>query len=137
MSFDSKMQAVVDHWALMAPVLSPLKSAAEYDALVERMEALMDHIGDTEGHPLTGLLHLMGDLVSEYDTKHHGPEEPAASGVEVLRHFMREHGLKQSDLPEIGSQGVVSEILSGKRELNLRQIQALAARFGVPAGLFV
>ena len=38
-------------------------------------------------------------------------------------------------LPEIGSQGVVSEILSGKRELNVRQIRALAARFHVePSG---
>jgi len=27
---------------------------------------------------------------------------------------MEEHALKQSDLSEIGSQGVVSEILSGK-----------------------
>jgi hypothetical protein len=25
----------------------------------------------------------------------------------------REHGLRQSDLPEIGSQGVVSEVLAG------------------------
>jgi HTH-type transcriptional regulator/antitoxin HigA len=29
---------------------------------------------------------------------------------------MDEHELTQSDLPEIGSQGVVSEILSGKRD---------------------
>jgi HTH-type transcriptional regulator/antitoxin HigA len=35
---------------------------------------------------------------------------------------MEQHGLKQTDLREIGSQGVVSEILSGKRDLNVRQI---------------
>jgi len=35
---------------------------------------------------------------------------------------MDQHGLTQSDLPEIGSQGVVSEILSGKRELNARRL---------------
>jgi HTH-type transcriptional regulator/antitoxin HigA len=40
-------------------------------------------------------------------------------------------------LPEIGTQGVVSEILSGKRELNVRQIRALAERFNVPPGVFV
>ena len=45
--------------------------------------------------------------------------------------------LKQSDLPEIGSQGVVSEILSGKRELNVRQITQLATRFGVSPTLFM
>ena len=30
---------------------------------------------------------------------------------------MEEHGTNQSDLKEIGSQGVVSEILNGKRKL--------------------
>lgn len=50
---------------------------------------------------------------------------------------MEEHGLKQDDLKEIGSQGVVSEILRGKRELNTRQISMLAKRFGVsPAAFF-
>jgi HTH-type transcriptional regulator / antitoxin HigA len=50
---------------------------------------------------------------------------------------MRQHGLTQSNLPEIGSQGVVSEILSGKRELNVRQVRALARRFGVAADAFL
>jgi HTH-type transcriptional regulator/antitoxin HigA len=50
---------------------------------------------------------------------------------------MEEHGLTQSNLPEIGSQGVVSEILNNKRELNVRQIRALAERFKVSAAVFV
>jgi hypothetical protein len=36
---------------------------------------------------------------------------PAASGVEVLLYLMVEHGLHQTDLPEVGSQGVISEII--------------------------
>jgi HTH-type transcriptional regulator/antitoxin HigA len=50
---------------------------------------------------------------------------------------MQEHSLKQSDLPEIGSQGVVSEILNGKRQLNTRQIKALAERFAVSPVVFI
>ena len=38
-----------------------------------------------------------------------------------LLHFMDEYSLNQSDLPEIGSQGVVSEIINRKRDLNIRQ----------------
>jgi HTH-type transcriptional regulator/antitoxin HigA len=49
---------------------------------------------------------------------------------------MHEHGLNQGDLPEIGAQSVVSEILSGKRQLNVRHIRALAAHFNVPADVF-
>ncbi len=48
-----------------------------------------------------------------------------------------EHHLTQSNLPEIGSQGVVSEILSGQRELNVRQIRALASRFHVSPAVFI
>jgi len=49
---------------------------------------------------------------------------------------MEEYGLTQSDLPEVGSQGVVSEILNGKRELNVKQIRALASRFRVSPAVF-
>jgi len=51
--------------------------------------------------------------------------------IDALRVLMEEHSLKQSDLPEIGSQGVVSEILSAKRQLNVRQIKLLSKRFEV------
>ena len=50
--------------------------------------------------------------------------------------LMKEHGLKQGDLAEIGSQGVVSDILRGKRELNVRQIKSLSRRFNVSPAVF-
>jgi HTH-type transcriptional regulator/antitoxin HigA len=50
---------------------------------------------------------------------------------------MEQHELNQSDLTEIGSQGVVSEILTGKRELNVRQIRLLSDRFGVSPATFL
>ncbi|MNJ03561.1 Antitoxin HigA [compost metagenome] len=62
---------------------------------------------------------------------------PEATGAEVLGYMMREHGLTQSDLPGVGPQSVVSEILSGKRQLNLRQIRWLAERFNVPVDVFI
>lgn len=62
---------------------------------------------------------------------------PKASGVETLRYLMREHGMSQSDLPGVGTQSVVSEVLSGKRQLNLRQIRWLAGRFGVSVETFI
>ncbi|NCV69911.1 MAG: hypothetical protein EBW55_04215 [Betaproteobacteria bacterium] len=62
---------------------------------------------------------------------------PEVSGVEALEFLMTQHGLKQSDLTGIGSQGVVSEILTGKRDLNLRPALALSARFGLSTATFV
>jgi HTH-type transcriptional regulator/antitoxin HigA len=55
---------------------------------------------------------------------------------ELLRALMVEHDIKQSELPEVGPQPVVSDVLAGKRALNLRQVAALAARFHVPMEVF-
>jgi len=38
---------------------------------------------------------------------------PETTGIEALKFLIEQHGLKQGDLEEIGSQGVVSEILTG------------------------
>jgi len=62
---------------------------------------------------------------------------PDCSGTDLLRFLIEEHALKQTDLAEIGSQRVVSEILSGKRELNVRQTRLLAKRFHVSPVVFI
>jgi HTH-type transcriptional regulator/antitoxin HigA len=49
---------------------------------------------------------------------------------------MEQHGLKQNQLPEIGAQSVVSDILSGKRELTVNHIRGLSRRFGIDPSAF-
>ena len=122
------------HWRNIAPLLT-IRNEREYNAAVKRLNDLLDEIGDNEKHPLYGLLDTLGTLIEVYEEEHYPILE--ASGAEVLRFLMDEHGLTQSDLPEAGSQGVVSEILNGKRELNVRQIRALAERFKVSTAVFV
>jgi HTH-type transcriptional regulator/antitoxin HigA len=122
------------HWAAISPLLS-LRNEQEYDRAVERLNRLLDEVGTDEQHPLYTLLDTLGTLIHAYEEEHH--PIPECSGVDVLRFLMEEHDLTQSDLPEIGSQGVVSEILRGKRELNVRQIRALARRFHVSPGVFI
>lgn len=74
-------------------------------------------------------------FVEKYEAEH--APIPAARPAAVLKQLMQEHSLRQSDLPEIGSQGVVSEVPAGKRELNARQIKRLAKRFNVSPAVFV
>ncbi|MEM9510804.1 MAG: transcriptional regulator, partial [Cyanobacteria bacterium P01_E01_bin.35] len=85
-------------------------------------------------YSLCGLLDTLGILIEAYDRENY--QLPECSGVEALVYLMVEHSLSQSEMPEIGSQGVVSEILSGKRKLNVRQIEALSARFNVSPATF-
>ncbi len=122
------------HWQNIAPLLS-IHNEREYNAAVKRLNELLDEIGDNEKHPLYGLLDTLGALIELYEEERY--PIPETSGVEVLRFLMDEHGLTQSDLPEIGSQGVVSEILNSKRELNVRQVRALAKRFKISTAALV
>lgn len=122
------------HWQNIAPLLS-IRNEREYNAAVKRLNELLDETGDNEKHPLYSLLDTLGTLIEVYEDEHH--PIPEASGAEVLRFLMDEHGLTQSDLPEVGSQGVVSEILNDKRKLNVRQIRKLAERFRVSTAVFV
>jgi HTH-type transcriptional regulator/antitoxin HigA len=125
---------IEDHWATIQPLLS-IRNEREYDRAVKRLNQLLDEIGTDERHPLYELLDTLGTVLHVYEEKHHAL--PESSGSDMLRFFMDEHGLAQSDLPEVGTQGVVSEILRGKRELNVRQIRALAKRFNVSPAVFV
>ena len=122
------------HWARIGPILS-IRNERDYDVAVKRLNELVDEIGTDERHPLYGLLDALGTLIHAYEEQHH--PMPQVSGADMLRFFMEERSLTQSDLPEVGSQGVVSEVLGGKRELNVRQIRALAERFGVSPAVFL
>jgi HTH-type transcriptional regulator/antitoxin HigA len=120
-------------WAEIAPILS-IRNEREYDRAVKHLNQLIDEIGDKQRHPLYGLLDALGTVIHAYEESNH--QLPQASGSKILRYLMEEHGVTQAELPEVGSQGVVSKILSGKRELNARQIAALAGRFGVSPAVF-
>lgn len=122
------------HWNRVYPLLS-IHTESDYEAAVQRLDELLDAVGADEQHPLYGLLETLGILISVYESQHY--PMPAVSGADMLRFFMEEHNLTQRDLPEVGSQGVVSEILSGKRELNVRQIRALTSRFHVSPAVFI
>jgi HTH-type transcriptional regulator/antitoxin HigA len=107
----------------------------EYNQLVELLDEMTDIVRDNESHPLANLMDVLGVLIETYETEH--VPEPTSDPISVLKYFMEEYDLKQKDLAELGSQGVVSEILSGKRELNIRQVKALSERFKVPASIFI
>ena len=127
-------QNLQSHWAVISPLLS-IHTEQEYDRAVARPNALLDEIGTNERHPLYTLLDTLGTVIHAYEEQH--DPMPECNGAEMLHFFMEEHGLTQSDLPEIGSQGVVSEVLHGKRELNIRQVRALAKRFHASPAVFI
>jgi len=131
----SELQAAMRHWPHVAPLLAPPRSKAAYRRLTEALDAVLDAGGADESHALARLADYLGDLVAEYEATHTPIREMPARAF--LRELMQQHGLTQKDLPEIGAQSVVSAVLNGKRQLNVRQIARLSARFRLPAEAFM
>jgi HTH-type transcriptional regulator/antitoxin HigA len=130
----SLIEQAREHWRYVAPLLSKPDNEEDYDALAEAQDELLLIVGEDETHPLASLASHIGDLLEAYDEAHR--PMPEGTGVDALRYLMQEHGIGQSELPEVGTQSVISEILSGKRQLNVRHIRALSDRFGVPVEVF-
>jgi HTH-type transcriptional regulator/antitoxin HigA len=116
--------------------LGPITSESDYKRRVSVMDELLDRIGANESHRLMPLLDLVTKEVEAYESKQQ--TLPEAAPAKVLAFLMEEHNLKQTDLAqELGGQSIVSAILNGKRELNTRQVKALAERFKVSPAVFL
>ncbi len=81
------------------------------------------------------LADLLTLLIEDYEEKSYAL--PKASPLEVIAFLMEQHGLKQKDLADVfGTPSIVSEVMSGKRELNKQQIKRLSERFHVSPEMF-
>lgn len=75
-------------------------------------------------------------LIEQYETENYPLE--TAKPYEILQHLMESSGTKQADLVGIiGSSGVVSEVVNGKRNISKSQAKALGEYFKVSPSLFI
>jgi HTH-type transcriptional regulator/antitoxin HigA len=78
---------------------------------------------------------LLTLLIEDYEQRYALPR--TAGPVDILRHLMEANGLRQVDLLDVfGAASIVSEVLSGKRELSKAHIATLSQRFHVSPALF-
>jgi HTH-type transcriptional regulator/antitoxin HigA len=115
---------------------APVRDEAHYAKLLAFVEECFERFGAQVSHPIFALVDIVAQRIKEYEDRLH-PWPDASTPATRLVFLMDQHGLRQSDLPEVGAQSVVSGVLSGKRTLNLRQTQALARRFGVPVDALI
>jgi HTH-type transcriptional regulator/antitoxin HigA len=81
------------------------------------------------------LAQLLTLLIEDFEERQY--QLPRAKPLEMLRFLMDQHGLRQKDLLDVfGTPSIVSEVLSGKRELNKDHIKRLSERFHVSPELF-
>ncbi len=131
--------SVLAPWAAVNTALglsAPVRDEAHYTELLAFVEECFERFGAQDNHPIFALVDIVAQRIKEYEDRLH-PWPDASIPATRLAFLMDQHGLRQSDLPEVGAQSVVSDVLSGKRKLNLRQTQALARRFGVPVDALI
>ena len=113
-----------------------------YKEALELVENLLEEAEDSPDDPLNAIIEMLRHAIKAYENEDEelvvfekrAMDQPA--DLATLRLLMDQHGLGTADLPEIGSKSMVSRVLSGKRSLNKKHIQALAERFGIDPGLF-
>jgi HTH-type transcriptional regulator/antitoxin HigA len=132
---DKLLEDATKHWKFVSPILKAPSNQIEYDLLAAHLDRLLDIVGSDENHPLIGLADAVSNLISVYDETHYSLAK--TNSISALKYLMEINQYTQSDLHDIGSQGVVSEILNGKRKLNLRQIKSLSKLFNVNPDTFI
>lgn len=76
-------------------------------------------------------LNVLGTLVYEYTQLHHEPI-PDIVGADLIEVLLIEYNLQPKDLISIfGNESIVSEVLSGQRQLTENQIHQLADFFNM------
>jgi HTH-type transcriptional regulator/antitoxin HigA len=81
------------------------------------------------------LAELLTLLIEDFEEKRY--RIPRAKPLDVVRFLMEQHNLLQKDLADVfGTRSIVSEVLSGKRDLNKDHIERLSARFHVSPEVF-
>jgi len=130
-----QLKEITKVWPDIQNIFSVPHNEKDYGKLVGFLDSLIDEVGNNESHPLSSLMETLGSLIETYEAQN--IPEIEGNPIDTLKALMDEHGINQSNLPEIGSQGIVSEILCGKRQFNVRQIKLLSKRFKVSPAVFI
>lgn len=111
-----------------------IKSDEENERAIALAEELAHRQNKTAEE--SALFELLITLIEKYEDEQYPMGE--SSPHSMLLHLMEARGLKQADLVGIlGSSGVTSEVVNGKREISKAQAKALGEFFQVDSGLFI
>ena len=111
-----------------------IRDSDEYERLTSELLELdkRDNLSPEEKE----LAELLTVLVEQFEERRY-PIRKAAP-LEVLHHLMEVRGLTQKNLWGIlGSKGLTSEVVRGKRSISKTQAKKLASLFGVNAMVFI
>jgi HTH-type transcriptional regulator/antitoxin HigA len=115
-------------------IVRPIRSDADYEAALERVEALMDA---APGTPEADELDVLATLIELYEDEH--DPIPPPDPIEAILFRLDQTGRSPQDLRDILGvhRGRVSEILNRKRRLSLDMIRTLSDELDIPAEILI
>ncbi|WP_417910050.1 helix-turn-helix domain-containing protein [Candidatus Electronema sp. PJ] len=113
----------------------PIRTPQQYEQATETLTSLLDIVGDNEKHPLYDLTDMLGTLIHAYEEDHF--PKPDVFGRDVLRFLLEEHHMTAADLPEIGDENYLFDVLAGKQLLTTEHVKMLSLRFHVSPATFI
>ena len=116
--------------------LRPLKGDLEYRAALEILGTLasQERLDDGEQDYLSALSQFVGD----FEARKYPASLRQMKPLEALKYLMEENDMTTTDLGSVlGSRGLASEVLNGKRGLSKTSIRRLAEKFAVGPGVFL
>ena len=110
-----------------------IRDEKQNQAYIRRLEKLTSQKSPTRAEEK--LIALLVVLIEDFERK--SDPVPDAEPIQILRHLMEAHSLRQKDLADVfGTESIVSEVLHGKRDFTNEQIRRLSKRFGVSPAVF-
>jgi HTH-type transcriptional regulator / antitoxin HigA len=116
--------------------IRPITSAKEHLAAQAILDRLIGRDDLSSGQ--LDYLAALSRFVEDYERERFVLDIKRLTPIELLRHLMEANDMNTSDLGYVlGSRGLASEVLSGKRGLSKTLIRRLSARFHVDPSLFL
>ena len=129
------MNAVATEYGALLSQTKPevVSGDQQHQLYIEQLEKLT---GQAEVTPAEEkLIHLLTVLVEDYEARNY--PVPEADPLNIVRHLMEAHRLRQKDLVDVfGTESIVSDVLNGKRDLTKEHIRRLSHRFHVSPSVF-
>ena len=116
-------------------MLRPIKNENQYEDALARVYSLMQQDIKPDSKE-SDELEIMSMLIKEYELENYPVPKP--NPLEAIKFRMEQLNMSEAELSEIlGYRSRKSEILSGKRKLNLQMIRKLMERLQIPAEVLV
>lgn len=116
-------------------MLKPIKNNKQYEAALKRTYILLQKNIRTDSKQ-SDELEILSILLKEYESEHYPVPKPRP--LEAIKFRLDQLNMSEAELSKIlGYRSRKSEILSGKRKLNLVMIRKLNEKLQIPAEVLI